>query len=88
MAPSYEFSLRAIKDIPPGQSFKIKGNWYATENDVREQLTSVASVRNAMTVDGKIWRADLDNISALLQTVAITVSASGLESEAGKPGAQ
>ena len=49
-----------------------------------EQLTSVAYVRNAMTSDGKIWRADLDKIVALLQTVALNVSASGLESEPRK----
>ena len=37
-----------------------------------------------MTSDGKIWRADLDKIVALLQTVALNVSASGLESEPRK----
>jgi len=73
-----------VRDLPAGQSFKITGTWYADENDVAEQLTSVAYVRNAMTADGKIWRADLDKIVALLQTVAITVSASGLESEPRK----
>jgi hypothetical protein len=70
-----------IRDLQAGQNFRIEGSWYANENDVSEQLTSVAFVRNAMTVDGKIWRADLDKIAALLQTVALTVSASGLESE-------
>jgi hypothetical protein len=78
-------SANEIHDLPLGQSFKIEGSWYASENEVSQQLTSVAYVRNAMTVDGKIWRADLEKISALLQTVALTVSASGLESEAVKP---
>jgi hypothetical protein len=73
-----------IRDLPAGRSFNIEGSWYATENDVSEQLTSVAYVRNAMTSDGKIWRADLDKIVALLETVALKVSASGLESEPRK----
>lgn len=77
-------SANEIKDLPVGQTFNIVGGWYASENDVSEQLTSVAYVRNAMTSDGKIWRADLDKIVALLQTVALKVSASGLESEPRK----
>jgi len=73
-----------IKDLQAGKSFKMEGSWYASENDVSEQLTSVAFVRNVMTADGKIWRADLDKIATLLQTVALKVSASGLESEPRK----
>lgn len=82
--PERNLSATEIRDLQPGQTFKIEGNWYATENDVSEQLTSVAYVRNVMTADGKIWRADLDRIAALLQTVALKVSASGLESEPRK----
>ena len=77
-------SATEIRDLQASQSFKIEGTWYASENDVSEQLTSVAFVRNAMTADGKIWRADLDKIATLLQTVALKVSASGLESEPRK----
>ena len=77
-------SATEIRDLQAGQGFGIEGSWYATENDVSEQLTSAAFVRNAMTADGKIWRADLDKIAALLQTVALKVSASGLESEPRK----
>jgi len=77
-------SATEIRDLQAGQGFEIEGSWYATENDVSEQLTSAAFVRNAMTADGKIWRADLDKIAALLQTVALKVSASGLESEPRK----
>lgn len=79
-------SATEIRELPAGQTFNMdnRGGWYATENDVSEQLTSVAYVRNAMTSDGKIWRADLDKIVALLQTVALKVSASGLESEPRK----
>lgn len=77
-------SANEITDLQAGQRFKIEGSWYATENDVSEQLTSVVFVRNAMTADGKIWRADLDKIAALLQTVALKINASGLESEPRK----
>jgi hypothetical protein len=82
--PERTLAANEIRDLQAGQSFKIEGGWYATENDVSEQLTSVVFVRNAMTADGKIWRADLDKIATLLQTVALKVSASGLESEPRK----
>jgi len=77
-------SATEIRDLQAGEGFKIKGSWYASEDDVSEQLTSVAFVRNAMIADGKIWRADLDKVAALLQTVALKASASGLEPEPRK----
>jgi len=78
-------SLNQVQDLAPaGHPQPLGGSWFATENDVREYLTSVAYVDKVMTANGKIWRADRKLIAQKLAEVQIAVSESGLERDEAK----
>lgn len=77
-------SLNQIQDLAPGHPQHLNVSWFATENDVREYVTSVAYVDKVMTANGKIWRADRKLIAQKLAEVQMTVSESGLDTDEAK----
>jgi hypothetical protein len=77
-------ALNQVQDLAPGHPRPLGGSWFATENDVREYVTSVAYVDKVMTANGKIWRADRRLITQKLAEVQITISESGLDRDEAK----
>lgn len=57
------------KDIPEGDH-KVDGTWNVLrENDVSEHLTTVTYIAKARLSDGRIWKADIDQVRSVLGTL-------------------
>ncbi len=58
-----------VTDLAAG-SHKIDGTWnILRENDVNQHLTTVTYVSNARLQDGRIWKADFDQVRSVLGTL-------------------